>query len=169
MTANEPTDARSHNSGVNRPDVPPQRSESGLFDWLLGTFTPGENQSIALSEDALYECLLTSRRRKLIRLLAGTYDPDGETYLEVQEIADAFAHAHHEEVGWEERKRYYVSLIQTHLPVLDEHGLIEYYERPKKVRPTGAVVPVANVIEDVASRCDPAARERSSTVGGDDE
>jgi hypothetical protein len=76
----------------------------------------GEQQTITLTQDELYECLSARRRWMVIRLLAGTYDDETETYIEVKQLARAFANTNHHDPTSQEVQRYYISLIQTHLP-----------------------------------------------------
>lgn len=57
------------------------------------------------------------------------------------------------EVTGEQRTKVYVSLIQGHLPKLDELGLAEFDERGKKVSPTDATEPVARHIRHIKTAC----------------
>lgn len=165
MTTPEPNDTRSDNSGVERPAAQPSVADGGLVDRLVDLATP-DQQTISLSEDELYEVLSARRRRMVIRLLAGTYDPETETYVEVNELARAFAHTNCERPDAQDRKRYYISLVQTHLPLLDEVGLIEYHERPKKIEASAEVVVVADVMSTIADLCEGSAWYRSTPPEG---
>lgn len=165
MTAREANDAESDNSGVTRSDAQDAATDGGLWTWLVDVVTPNE-RTIDLSEGALYDCLSARRRRRLVRYLAGTYDDDGDTYVDVNTLAEAFARTNHEQPTSDDVRRYYISLIQTHLPVLHELELIEYYERPKKVQATEDVVLVADLMSTVSDLCEGPAWYQAAAEGG---
>lgn len=145
-----PTDA---DRGRDRPDL---IADGGAWVSVLDAITRSPD-SIAVTEADFYAALSNRRRRRLLRLLAGLYDgaDDSEaTYLEVQEVAAVFARSIHDDPSDEQTHRLYVSLTQTHLPKLDEAGLVECYSRVQKVRGTDAVVPVADVMSRVADLCE---------------
>lgn len=79
----------------------------------------------ALSKDVIFEVLKNRRRREVLEYLQST---DGEAKL--SELAERIA-------AWEnditvaalnstQRKRVYVALYQTHLPKMDDAGVIDY-------------------------------------------
>jgi len=78
-----------------------------------------------LSIDEVCHLLQNGRRRGVLRYLRGT---DGGA--EMSDIAERIAAAENdttvERLGHAERKRVYIALYQTHLPKLDDSGIIEY-------------------------------------------
>ncbi|EFW91186.1 hypothetical protein ZOD2009_15201 [Haladaptatus paucihalophilus DX253] len=81
--------------------------------------------SVELSEDQIYHLLQNERRRNVLRYL---HDTEGQ--VSMRDIAEQVA-------AWEndstvqsitssERQRVYIPLYQSHLPKLDEEGVIEY-------------------------------------------
>jgi len=93
-------------------------------------FDPGSAEADAtdekcLSKDVIFEVLKNRRRRDVLEYLQST---DGEARL--AELAERIA-------AWEndievaalnstQRKRVYVALYQTHLPKMDDAGVIEF-------------------------------------------
>lgn len=59
------------------------------------------------------------------------------------------------ELDAQERKRVYITLIQLHLPKLDELGAIAYDERSKQVYETEATHALAHTIRHLESVCEP--------------
>jgi predicted transcriptional regulator len=94
-----------------------------------------------LSNDDLYEVLADKRRRYAIHYLKQCREP-----VSVRELAEQVA-------AWEnaksvdalrsqERKRVYIALYQSHLPSLDEAGLVHYDE-------DASTVALADVFDDL--------------------
>lgn len=86
-----------------------------------------------LTPDDIFEILSNSRRRHLIHTL---HQRGGEAAL--SELADRIAAAEHDiplsEISTDQRRRVYISLYQTHLPKLEEYGIVDYDEDDKTVR-----------------------------------
>ncbi|PCR89733.1 DUF7344 domain-containing protein [Natrinema ejinorense] len=78
-----------------------------------------------LSLDEIYHLLQTKRRRDVIR-----YVRDGEEPVRLRELAEQVAAWEQgtsvESLSSNERQRVYISLYQSHLPKLDNHGIINY-------------------------------------------
>ncbi len=81
--------------------------------------------SAEISTDVVFEILSNTRRRMVLyylRKLGGS--------ASVQELAEQIAALENdvdvEELQSQQRKRVYVSLYQTHIPKLEETGIIEY-------------------------------------------
>jgi hypothetical protein len=105
--------------------------------------------SVDLAAQDIFTALCNDRRRHAIRLLAyvgvgGDEDADdiddGENlaYVEVTDLADMLLRVEHglrvgESLDSDARTSVYVTLTQSHLPLLDTMGVLEYHERPKKV------------------------------------
>lgn len=139
-------------------------TDGGVTRTLLSVFGGDDTQQIPLAEDEVFEITSNERRRRLLRLFGGVYDPDRETYLRARDLADVLARVQSdgETVTRPERRREYVSLIQTHLPLLDEYGVVEYYEGVKKVRVTDTAVVLADFVESGSEICaGPAERQDS--------
>jgi len=77
-----------------------------------------------LSQDLVFDILSNTRRRMVLYYLREYGAP-----ASVQEIAERIAALENEippeELSRQQRKRVYVSLYQTHLPKLNEAGIIE--------------------------------------------
>ncbi|MFC4359789.1 hypothetical protein ACFO0N_17730 [Halobium salinum] len=91
-----------------------------------------------LCADDVFHLLQNARRRGVLRYVRER--PETESF-EMRDIAEQVA-------AWEqdkpvaaitstERQRVYIALYQSHLPKLDEHGVIEYEQSRGTVRPTG--------------------------------
>lgn len=84
-----------------------------------------ESDRDALSRDVLFDMLSSPRRRYVLHYL---HQAGGRA--ELGELADHVAAWENdttiEQLGSQERKRVYISLYQTHVPKLDEVGVVEY-------------------------------------------
>jgi hypothetical protein len=91
-----------------------------------------------LTEDDVYELLSNARRRFVISHLRSR-----DEVVELNELSEAVASWENDvpadELTDQQVKRVYVSLYQTHLPKLDESGLIEYDRDAGHVRLTETV------------------------------
>lgn len=96
---------------------------------------PHERDS--LSEGEIFDLLSNSRRRSVLRHLEREGEP-----TQLQRLAELIAaHENDKTVGRltdRERKRVYVSLYQTHVPAMEEAGVIEYDPESGRIRPTAA-------------------------------
>lgn len=83
-----------------------------------------EIESSRLSQDEVYQLLSNPRRRFIISYLRGR----DEIYLQdlAAEVAAWENETSVESLTDQQRKRVYVSLYQTHIPKLDEAGIIDY-------------------------------------------
>lgn len=88
-----------------------------------------------MSPDLVFEILSNTRRRMLLYYLR---QHDGSAT--VRELAEQIAALENdvavEDLGRQQRKRVYVSLYQTHVPKLEEAGIIEYDDAEGEVRLT---------------------------------
>lgn len=87
-----------------------------------------------LSEDTVFEAMKTERRRETVRYLSNN---PSETH-ETGDIADAVAEE--QDVS---RQTCYISLIQTHLPMLHDEGVIDYDDQSQTVEVTDEFEAVA--------------------------
>lgn len=78
-----------------------------------------------LSQDVVFDLLSSSRRRFILHHLRNRDEP-----VELGELATELAawenNEQIEDVTEQQRKRVYVSLYQTHIPKLEEAGLVSY-------------------------------------------
>lgn len=89
----------------------------------------------ALSQDVVFKMLHSPRRRQVLAYLSAQDGPVDLDDVIVQVAAwenDTTVDA----VSESERKRIYVSLYQTHMPKLDDAGLVEYDEEEGTVELT---------------------------------
>lgn len=86
-----------------------------------------------LTQDEAYDLLSNERRRSVITHLRERGEP-----IDVMELSRMVAASEYdmdpEELSKQQVKRVYVSLYQTHVPKLDERGVIEYDEENGTVR-----------------------------------
>ncbi|MGA9402972.1 DUF7344 domain-containing protein [Haladaptatus sp.] len=109
--------------------------------------------SVELSEDQIYHLLQNERRRYVLRYLHGS---DGQESM--RDIAEQVA-------AWEndstvqaitssERQRVYIPLYQSHLPKLDEEGIIEYDQSRGTVEKTDMADVLYDYLEPTAVAAD---------------
>lgn len=141
----------------------------GLVKTVADSLTTETTPSVNLTPEELWTVLDSRRRRRLVRLLAVLHDPETEYYLDVQDVAAALSTATNgtrtRETRHGEHHRIYVTLVETHLPLLDDHDLVAYYERPQKVQAADDIVDVARVLELV----DGSSRDLWPSTAADDE
>ncbi|WP_049972921.1 DUF7344 domain-containing protein [Haladaptatus cibarius] len=113
-----------------------------------------EDAHVELSEDQIYHLLQNERRRNVLRYLH-----DADEQVSMRDIAEQVA-------AWEnditvqtlsssERQRVYIPLYQSHLPKLDEEGVIEYDQSRGTVRKT----PLADKLYDYLEPTQPTTDE----------
>lgn len=84
-----------------------------------------KNDTDELDQDTVYDILSNARRRFVISYLREHDEPIGLNRLS-EEVAAWENDTTVAELSDKQIKRVYVSLYQTHVPKLDEHGLVEY-------------------------------------------
>ena len=130
-----------------------------LVDGVEPVADGGRPQSVGdvdLPAEAIYTILSNERRRETLRFLAElTERNDGETYAPVSPLAavvcasgDDFTPAT-ETPDKDDQHSTYVSLVQTHLPLLHDLGAVEYYSRVQKVGPTDSGLAIAQLMDVV--------------------
>lgn len=127
----------------------PVRADGGILS-ALGSDHAGPDHRLEMTERQVYHLLSNERRRMVLRLLDGTYDPDGPQYLEIRELADALASVETTDTSTSDVHRAYVSLTQVHIPLMDSLGVVEHYERVGKIRPTKNAVVAADLMGNIA-------------------
>lgn len=98
-----------------------------------------------MSPDLVFDILSNTRRRRVLYYLRQS---DGSAT--VQELADEIAAMENsvdvEDLTRQQQKRVYVSLYQTHLPKLEESGIIEYDDDGEEVRLTDRANEIDNYL-----------------------
>ena len=88
-----------------------------------------------LSLDDIYHLLQTKRRRDVLRYLR-----DAEEPVRIRELAEQIAAWEAEtavdKLNSSQRQRVYISLYQSHLPKLDNHGIVDYDKDRGRVEAT---------------------------------
>ena len=84
-----------------------------------------ESTDTSLSQDVVFELLSSPRRRYILYYLRTVDEPIQLTTL-AEQVAAWENETDVDSITEQERKRVYVSLYQTHVPRLDEAGVIEY-------------------------------------------
>lgn len=97
--------------------------------------SPEANTSDEMSPDLVFEILSNTRRRMVLYYLRW-YGGSVSVQELVGEVAALQNDVAVEDLTRQQRKRVYVSLYQTHLPKLEEAGLIEYDDDEGIVRLT---------------------------------
>lgn len=92
----------------------------------------------SLTQDTVYDLLSNARRRFVLSYLRDRDEPIVLSELS-EEVAAWENDAPVEELTDQQIKRVYVSLYQTHIPKLDESGLIEYDKESGEVSLTSTV------------------------------
>lgn len=124
--------------------------------------------AVAVSLDALLEVLANRRRRAAIRVLDDwNADPEERGFVSVPELAHGIDSGEItpsiDRTATEDIKSLYVTLHNTHVPLLDEHGLVDYRTlgRASTLEPTPLLGDVARVLD-----CLVAITEREHIDGG---
>lgn len=115
--------------------------------------------SIDLTSADVYTILSNKRRRETIRMLASQLraDDNEDTYVPVSPLSTMVHKSDHGPPSSEDisagHHQVYVTLTQTHLPLLDELRVIEYYSRPQKVRPTETTLALDDLLTIINDAC----------------
>lgn len=97
----------------------------------------GENQ---IKKDDLFHLLQNPRRRAVLRHLLEHDDRDQFTLRDVSEQVAAWEHdTTVRDLTSKERQRVYIALYQSHLPKLDDLGVVSYDQSRGTVEPTSLV------------------------------
>ena len=99
----------------------------------------GTEPATDISEDELYTVLANQRRRFAVHLLKR----ESDSAVEIGEMAEQIAAWENEvdvaEITGSDRKRVYTALQQSHLPKMDDAGVVEFNKNRGVVRPTPAL------------------------------
>ena len=99
---------------------------------------PGEQGSVDLEKETVFEILSNQRRRHTLHYLLRE-----EEAVELRELSTQLSAWENgvetEEISHKERKRVYTALRQTHLPKMDDVGVLEYDKHRGVIEPTAEV------------------------------
>ncbi len=115
---------------------------------------------VGLRPADVHTILANGRRRQIIRELAESDRTDhrGETVLEITNLAEAIAADEHDvdraALTTQQRRRVYITIVQTHAPLLDTYGVVTYHDRPQKVQAKSDVEALAQILEYVDVVCE---------------
>ncbi|WP_247731176.1 DUF7344 domain-containing protein [Halovivax limisalsi] len=113
-----------------------------------GTGARVSEQGVQLTEDELFELLANQRRRQVLYALMC----EGKT-LTIGDLSQRIAAwedgLDYEEVSSKDRKRVYTALQQSHLPKMDQSGVVNFDRDRGTVEPTAALSDVEIYIDVV--------------------
>lgn len=135
------------------PETP--RADSTSAD-APGTDSRPPELEAELPRDTLFDLLSSARRRYVVRHLL-QHGGEAEFAALVDHVAALEVDTSTGELTADERKPVYVSLRQTHLPRLDEAGVVEYDQHRGTVSATGrlaALVPPLRAVDEAAVATD---------------
>lgn len=110
----------------------------GAFDSRDGVSSEMHSPHRVLAADEIYHILQNSRRRAVLRLLLAADEPFRTTSELAAVVAASETEEPTEQVDANREKTVYVSLLQSHLPKLEAHGLIERSEANEAISSTDA-------------------------------
>jgi hypothetical protein len=104
---------------------------------------------MTLDTDTIFHTLSNARRRCVIAAL--TDDPEMTVRALTVAVASHEYDCSESELEYEQRKRVYTSLVQTHLPSLHRTGVVEYEKDRGRVTATAALGTFDPYVDDGAS------------------
>ncbi len=110
-----------------------------------------ESTDTSLSQDVVFELLSSPRRRYILYYLRTVDEPIQLTTL-AEQVAAWENETDVDSITEQERKRVYVSLYQTHVPRLDEAGVIEYDNDSGLVSLAGEATEIDVYLDSTAER-----------------
>ncbi|WP_425600868.1 DUF7344 domain-containing protein [Halobaculum rubrum] len=127
---------------------------SGGADSAVQPVGPGDEEadSPGVSEDEIFDVLANPRRRHALHAIAGEEDRTHELGDLSERVAAWENGIEVAEVSYDERKRVYTALQQSHLPRLDEAGLVEFDKDRGTVDATPALEDVEIYLDVVRGR-----------------
>jgi hypothetical protein len=135
-----------------------------VFRNQTGTSLPNcFDEPIHLPMDALCRLLSNSRRRAVIGRVA-TLSENEQTSIAVlaEQIIAEEKRLPRERVSSGQRKSGYVSLLQCHLPKLDDAGVVEWNQRSGAVSRGASIDELAGLISALGQTC---TSERTTEIG----
>lgn len=113
---------------------------------------PNQDNTMPIDPDDVFQAVSNSRRRQVLLSLSQTDGTVSASEL-AREIAAIENLVDPSEVSGDQRTTVYIALIQTHLGMLDDIGVIAYDERAKQVESTGVTKSAARHIRKITSAC----------------
>ena len=110
---------------------------------------PGGDPALDKDADAFFHALSVFRRRFVIREAAAKQTVTLSALANDLAVEESPAASTAADITERERKRCYVSLYQTHLPRLDETGLIDYDGDENEVRATRETATAADILDEM--------------------
>lgn len=126
----------------------PLHAESGIGESQVPHTINGvaNEADTDLSKDDVFHLLQNERRRQVLRYLRGVDEP-----VEMRDVAEQVAAWEHDttvrQLTSTQRQRVYIALYQSHLPKLDDHGVIRYNQPRGIVEPTPLADEIAGYLE----------------------
>lgn len=134
------TDGRQTDGDQNDTRVQTEQNESSRNESSQNESSRNESSDEAVSSldlNEVFHILQNERRRNVLRYLE---DADGEDVVEMRDIAVQIAAWENDttvqQLHSDQRQRVYIALYQSHLPKLDELGVIRYNKPRGFVEPT---------------------------------
>jgi predicted transcriptional regulator len=110
----------------------------GGGDGSQSSTRPDVPTSESLSDDDLFQVLSNRRRRYAVHALKGADGP-----AKIGDVAEQVAAWEYDvdvdQVSYNERKRVYTALQQSHLPMMDDVGIVEFDKNRGVVQPSDAL------------------------------
>jgi hypothetical protein len=113
------------------------------------THDASEERVTSIAKDDAFHLLQNARRRAVLRYLLEHEDIERFVMRDVAEVVAAWEHdTTVQQLVSDERQRVYIALYQSHLPKLDEHGLIEYNQSRGVIEPKPLIAAVEPYLAD---------------------
>ncbi|KZN26106.1 hypothetical protein A4G99_22730 [Haladaptatus sp. R4] len=109
--------------------------------------------SVELGEDQIYHLLQNERRRYVLRYLHGSDEQESMRDI-AEQVAAWENNSTVQAITSSERQRVYIPLYQSHLPKLDEEGIIEYDQSRGTVEKTDMADVLYDYLEPTAVAAD---------------
>lgn len=109
--------------------------------------------SVELSEDQIYHLLQNERRRYVLRYLHGSDEQESMRDI-AEQVAAWENNSTVQAITSSERQRVYIPLYQSHLPKLDEEGIIEYDQSRGTVEKTDMADVLYDYLEPTEAAAD---------------
>jgi len=134
-----------------RHEEPARAGENGDDGGTPGVAAEASNRvQYPLPEDELFHVLQNERRRAVLRYLDGR-----EEVVRMRDVAEQIAAWEYDTtvalLDSDERQRVYISLYQSHLPKLDDAGIVEYDQARGNVRLTECGQAVADFMSSTGA------------------
>lgn len=124
-----------------------QRTNTSTGDEMPEIITEPTHEERDLSKDDVFHVLQNERRRLVLEYLDGEDGP-----VKMRDVAEQVAAWEHDTtvqaLHSDQRQRVYIALYQSHLPKLDDLGIIEYNQPRGVVEPTEITDEIAGYLDN---------------------